>query len=93
MLKSMADSTVLEGMSSPDEVPVLVIRFETEYVPLGLFPRLLIRCLKVSPLGHNKIHKNYGCFFWDKEGLYQLKVASGLHTISCVVTRDGGDKR
>ena len=93
MLKSMADPKIREGMSSPDGVPVLVIRFETEFVPLGLFPRLLIRCLKGSPSGYHKIHKNYGCFYWDQEGLYLLKVASGLHSISCVVTREGGDER
>ena len=91
MLMSEADSTILTLISSAD-VPALVVWFPDEYLPFGLFHRLVTRCVhwcakKWSVRKQPQFYKNYARFFLGTSGSYQVILASGLSVISLSVVR------
>ena len=89
MLMSEADSTIQTLISSAD-VPTLMVRFPDEYLPFGMFPRLVIRCVhwcgkEWSVRKQPKFYRNYARFFLGTNGTYQVILASGLNVISFTV--------
>ena len=91
MLMSEADSEILKLIMEAD-VPALVVRFPDEYLPFGMFPRLVTRCVHWcaktwTVRKQPKFYKNYACFFLGTSGSYQVILASGLNVISVSVVR------
>ena len=89
MLMSEADSEILKLIMEAD-VPALVVRFPDEYLPFGMFPRLVTRCVHWcaetwTVRKQPKFYKNYACFLLDTNGSYQVILASGLNVISVSV--------
>ena len=89
MIMSEADSEILKLMMEAD-VPALVVRFPDEYLPIGMFPHLVTRCVHWcaktwSVRKQPKFYKNYACFFLGTSGSYQVILASGLNVISVSV--------
>ena len=89
MLMSKADSKILKLITEAD-VPALVVRFPDEYLPFGMFPRLVIRCVHWcgktwSVRKQPKFYRNYARFFLGTNGTYQVILASGLNVISLTV--------
>ena len=91
MLMSEADSKILKLIMEAD-VPALVVRFPDEYLPFGMFPRLVTRCVhwcakEWSIRKQPKLYKNYARFFLGTVGTYQVILATGLNVISLSVVR------
>ena len=89
MLMSEADSEILKLIMEAN-VPALVVRFPDEYLPFGMFPRLVTRCVHWcaetwTVRKQPKFYKNYACFFLGTSGSYQVILASGLNVISVSV--------
>ena len=83
MLEAEAHSEILKVISST-EVPALVVRFHNQYLPFGVFPRLVVRCAvwclkNFSARRQPKLYKNYARFFL--EGGHQVVVASKLNSV------------
>ena len=91
MLMSEADSKILKLIVEAD-VPALVVRFPDEYLPFGMFHRLVSRCVHWcaktwTVRKQPKFYKNYARFFLGIVGTYQVILASGLNVISLSVVR------
>ena len=89
ILMSEADSEILKLIMEAD-VPALVVRFPDEYLPFGMFPRLVTRCVHWcaktwTVRKQPKLYKNYARFFLGTSGSYQVILASGLNVISVSV--------
>ena len=101
MLEAEADSGIFKVISSA-EVPALVVRCHDQYLPFGVFPRLVVRCA-VWCLEHRsakkqrqpKLYKNYAHFFL--EGSYQVVLAAKLNSVFVSVvaekTAEPGDHK
>ena len=86
---SEADSEILKLIMEAD-VPALVVRFPDEYLPFGMFPRLVTRCVRwcAQEWPDNEqpqFYQNYARFFLGTSGSYQVILASGLNVISVSV--------
>ena len=92
MLMSEADSKILKLIMEAD-VPALVVRFPDDYLPFGMFSRLVVRCVhwcvkKWSVRKQPKFYKNYARFYLGTTGIYQAILTSGLNVVSLSVVRE-----
>ena len=96
MLEAEADSRIFKVISQA-EVPALVVRFLKQYLPFGVFPRLVVRCAvwclkrrSAKKQRQPKLYKNSARFFL--EGAYQVVLAAKLNAVFVSVVGEKADR-